>query len=121
MVPNGGYSHHIGMGAPGYANNSNGNGNFKAAPGPPPGIISPPGFSSGNNYARSSQQETSNLSPATHHMVFSDPFGLPGALAQQQYPEQMNTRNFSGGLPPSISGKYGRDSRGSISGFTIGR
>lgn len=34
----------------------------------------------------------------------------------------MNTRNFSGGLPPSISGKYGRDSRGSISGFsTIGR
>ena len=57
MAPNGGYSHHLGMGAPGYANNSNGNGNFKAAPGPPPGIISPPGFSSGNNYARSSQQE----------------------------------------------------------------
>lgn len=122
MAPNGGYSHHLGMGAPGYANNSNGNGNFKAAPGPPPGIISPPGFSSGNNnYARSSQQETATMSPSTHHMIFNDPFGLPGTLAQQQYPEQMNTRNFSGGLPPSISGKYGRDSRGSISGFSMGR
>jgi hypothetical protein len=110
------------MGAPGYANNSNGNGNFKAAPGPPPGIISPPGFSSGNNnYARSSQQEPATMSPSAHHMIFNDPFGLPGTLAQQQYPEQMNTRNFSGGLPPSISGKYGRDSRGSISGFSIGR
>jgi len=121
MVPNGGYSHHLGMGAPGYANNSNGNGNFKAAPGPPPGIISPPGFSSGNNYARSSQQESLPMSPSTHHMIFNDPFGVPGSLAQQQFPEQMNTRNFSGGLPPSISGKYGRDSRGSISGFSIGR
>jgi hypothetical protein len=120
MVPNGGYSHHIGMGAPGYANNSNGNGNFKGAPGPPPGIISPPGFSSGNNFARSSHQETVAPS-ATHHMIFSNPFAFPGT-AQEQFPEQMNTRNFSGGLPPSISGKYGRDSRGSISGFsTIGR
>jgi hypothetical protein len=54
-------------------------------------------------------------------MIFNDPFGVPGSVAQQQYPEQMNTRNFSGGLPPSISGKYGRDSRGSISGFSIGR
>lgn len=119
MVPNGGYSHHLGMGAPGYVNSSNGNGNFKAVSGPPPGIISPPGFNSGNGYSRSSHQESQ--SPASNHMMFSDPFGAPGALAQQHYPEQMNPRNFSGGLPPSISGKYGRDSRGSISGYTIGR
>jgi len=119
MVPNGGYSHHLGMGTSGYVNNSNGNGNFKAVSGPPPGIISPPGFSSGNGYTRSSHQESQ--SAASNHMMFSDPFGAPGSLAQQQYPEQMNPRNFSGGLPPSISGKYGRDSRVSISGFTIGR
>jgi RNA recognition motif-containing protein len=127
MVPNGGYSHHIGTGAPGYnnnsssssnTNNSNGNGNFKAVSGPPPGIISPPGFSSGNGFARLNSQSSMTV---FNHSMFSDPFGAPGALAQQQFPEQMNPRNFSGGLPPSISGKYGRDSRGSISGFTIGR
>jgi hypothetical protein len=114
MPPNGGYSQHVGMGAPGYNNNSNSNGtgSFKAASGPPPGIISPPTFSSRNN---------NEASPAFDRMMFNDPFGPPGTSAQHQFSEQMNPRNFSGGLPPSISGKYGRDSRGSISGFTLGR
>jgi len=115
MVPNGGYSHRVGYGAPGYVNNSNGNGNFRAASGPPPGIISPPGFSSGNNNAR----ERVTMSPATHQMIFSDPFNF--GQPAQQFLEQVHTGNFSGGLPPSISGKYGRDSRGSISGFSIPR
>ncbi|KAM0708802.1 hypothetical protein Q7P35_005455 [Cladosporium inversicolor] len=119
MAPNGGYSHHVGMGPPGYINNNhnnNGNGNFKAT-GPPPGIISPPGFSSGNNYARQSHKEILPL--ATNHPIFSNPFAF-GTSAQRDYVDE-NTRNFSGGLPPSISGKYGRDSRGSISGFTMPR
>lgn len=119
MVPNGGYSHHVGMGAPGYVNNSNGNGAFRAAPGPPPGIISPPGFIHNNGNTRSPHRESQSSGP--NHMMFSDPFGAPGTIAQHQYPEHMNTRNFSGGLPPAISGKYGRDSRGSISNFTMGR
>jgi RNA recognition motif-containing protein len=137
MVSNGGYSQHVGMGPSGYVNNNNnnnnnnnthnhnhshnGNGNFKAVSGPPPGIIGPPGFTPGNGYIRSPHHD---FQPSAYnHTTFNDPFGVPGSSTHQQhFSEQMNPRNLSGGLPPSISGKYGRDSRGSISGgFNMGR
>lgn len=118
MAPNGAYPQHLGMGAPGYVNNhSNSNGNFKAVSGPPPGIISPPGFNPGNGNPRPSHQEYEL--PALNGPMFNNNSFVPsGAFAHQQFADMLNPRNLSGGLPPSISGKYGRDSRGgSISNF----
>ena len=126
MVSNGGYSHHPGMGAPGYVNHghhaSNGN-NFAAASGPPPGINRPPGFP---NFAHS-QQVTANhpvATPPFDSMGFTNPFGTPGALgsyAQQGFSEHAGPRAMSmsgpAGIPQEISGKFGRDSRASFSNF----
>ena len=124
MAANGGFPQNFAMGAPGLVNNhNNGNGNFKAVSGPPPGIISPPGFNSSNGNTHPSHQEYQ--SPTLNDLMFNGPYGPEAsrefAQAQQQY-LMFNPRNLSGGLPPSISGKYGRDSRGgSISNFTLGR
>lgn len=117
--PNGGYSHHQQMNGSGYPNHGNGNGhnsNFTAVSGPPPGFSHPPGLNS-NNMVRQTP-EPQNLGG----MMFNDPFGPPGATAGQLgFSEQLGPRNFSGGVPPNMSGKYGRDSRGSISNHMFGR
>jgi hypothetical protein len=128
IVQNGGYPHPFNMAAAGYTNNSidnhvdRVNGSFKAVSGPPPGIISPPGFNSGNGYSRPSHHESQ--SSASDNMMFRDPFASTDFMAQQYMEANLGipAHHFSGGLPPSITGKYGRDSRGSISGFqTMGR
>ena len=127
MVPNGGYSHHPGMGAPGYVNHghhaSNGN-NFAAASGPPPGINRPPGFP---NFAHN-QQVTANQQTVTSPfdpLGFTNPFGTPStpgpSYAQQSYSEHAGPRAMSisgpAGMPQEINGQFGRDSRASFSNF----
>jgi RNA recognition motif-containing protein len=126
MVSNGGYSHHPGMGAPGYVNHghhaSNGN-NFAAASGPPPGINRPPGFPNFATHqpvAVSQQAAASPFDP----MGFTNPFGSPGApgpYAPQGYSEHAGPRAMSmsgpSGMPQEMNGKFGRDSRASFSAF----
>lgn len=126
MVPNGGYSHHPVMGAPGYVNHghhaSNGS-NFAAASGPPPGINRPPGFP---NYSHS-QQVAGNQQAAVSpfdQIGFTNPFGAPnapGSYVQQGFSEHAGPRamSISGpvGMPQEIGGKFGRDSRASFSNF----
>jgi hypothetical protein len=126
MVSNGGYSHHPGMGAPGYVNHghhaSNGN-NFAAASGPPPGINRPPGFSTyapNQPVAANHQAATSPFDP----MSFTNPFGssgAPGPYAPQGFPEHAGPRAMSmsgpSGMPQDMNGKFGRDSRASFSAF----
>lgn len=115
---NGAYSHHPSMSGAGYHNHSNGNGaasNFTAVSGPPPGFSTPPGLYTNNNVRPAAESQTNGA------MMFNDPFGMPGASIQQNFSEQFGPRNLSGGLPPNMSGKYGRDSRGSISNYMLGR
>jgi RNA recognition motif-containing protein len=127
-APNGGYTNPFNpMGSAGYTNNTIDNhvnhlNDFRAVSGPPPGIISPPGFNSGNGYSRPSHHESH--SSASNDMMFRDPFASTESMTRQYMEQNFGSpiHNFSGGLPPSISGKYGRDSRGSISNFpTMGR
>lgn len=116
---NGAYPHHSSLGAPNYSNGANGNGNpsnFTAVSGPPPGFSTPPGFNANHNYLRSTSEQQ-----ALGAMMFNDPFSMSGAPSQQNFSEQLGPRNLSGGLPPNMSGKYGRDSRGSISNYMFGR
>jgi RNA recognition motif-containing protein len=126
IVQNGGYPHPLSLAAAGYTNNSIDNhvnhvANFQAVSGPPPGIISPPGFNSGNSYSRPSHHESQ--SSASNNTMFRDPFSTD-FMAQQYMEANFGTpaHHLSGGLPPNMSGRYGRDSRGSINSFqTMGR
>jgi RNA recognition motif-containing protein len=126
MVSNGGYSHHPGMGAPGYINHghhpSNGS-NFAAASGPPPGINRPPGFSNFAPNQPAAQTHQAAASPFDQ-MGFTNPFGSPGATgsyAPQAFSEHAGPRAMSmsgpGGMPHEMNGKFGRDSRASFSTF----
>lgn len=111
MPPNGMYPHPLNTGNPGYATNGNGAGgapNFTAVSGPPPGIISPPGFGPLlNGYSRPTHRDL-------NHTMFNDPFYPDAQHGHMLVNEQAVPGNLSGVLPPSISGRYGH-SRGSIS------
>lgn len=116
---NGAYPHHPSLVSSHYSNGTNGSSNasnFTAVSGPPPGFSTPPGFSSNHNYLRPAPEQQ-----GLGAMMFNDPFSSIASPQQNSFSDQLGPRNMSGGLPPNMSGKYGRDSRGSISNYMFGR
>lgn len=118
-------AHQHALGASSYANSPMSASNFSAVSGPPPGLATPPGLANGNSGYRSPP------SASGIDGMFANPFMPPPQQQAQQaaqtqnfnfnFSDQLGPRNLSGGLPPNMSGQYGRDARGSISGYMLGR
>lgn len=96
-------------GASAYSNGAMTAAGFSSVSGPPPGLAAPPGLVNGGF--------RSPLSAAGMDALFSTPAAMP-ALS---FSEQMSPRNLSGGVPPAMSGQYGRESRAGYTDYMLGR
>jgi RNA recognition motif-containing protein len=94
--------------APGYVGAMSG---YSSVSGPPPGLAQPSGLVNGVSYR-------APLSAGVDGM-----FAQPFAVHQPDFNSQISQRNaYSGGVPPSMAGMYGRDSRNnSYSEYPHGR
>ena len=95
--------------APGYGVNPGAN--FSSVSGPPPGLGSPPGLINSGNYRPPPQN-------AGMDSMFSNPFGMP----PQDFGNQVNSRNLSGGVPQAMNGaSFPRDNRPEYTDYMLGR
>lgn len=100
----------------GYSASMMSNGSFSAVSGPPPGLGAPPGLVNGNGDGNGSRSQSAAIGMDS---MFANPFGMPAHSFGEATSPRNN--NLSGGLPPNMSGQFGRDGRPGFNDYMLGR